>query len=290
MRFVNMSNCQNRTGNFLYTTLVMPEEVVYLKKRKDDPSIGPVAIMVAMEKDLALMRRSMGIQGRAACRILSSRLYRVTHCHQDIAMVGPMIGAPYAVMILEKLVVLGAKKILFFGWCGSVQQGVRIADFVVPDRAVIGEGTSGYYSPNNEYPKPSYGITRAVGVSLQTCSIPFHKGPVWTTDAPYRETREKVLLLQSEGVLGVDMELSALFAAARFRQVEIGALLVVSDELGTLRWRPGFSSSKFNRSRKIAAEVIPAICQKLTLLKGSPKDHHESTKGRNHERDQYDNG
>jgi len=61
----------------------------------------------------------------------------------------------------------------------------------------------------------------------------------------------------------VDMELSALFTVARFRRVEIGALLVVSDELGTLSWRPGFSSGRFNRSRKMAAEVIPAICQKL---------------------------
>lgn len=245
--------------------LVMPEEIVYPRKGENDPRIGPVAVMLAMEKDLTLMRRSMGIQGRATCRILSSRLYKVTRRHQDIAVVGPMLGAPYAVMILEKLIVLGAKRILFLGWCGSIQQGVRIADFVVPDRGVIGEGTSGYYPVDNEYPKPSDAMINAIEQSLQTCSVPFHKGPVWSTDAPYRETRQKVLLLQGEGVLGVDMELSALFTAARFRQVEIGALLMVSDELGTLRWRPGFSSGKFNRSRKTAAEVIPAICERLNL-------------------------
>jgi uridine phosphorylase len=243
----------------------MPEEIVYPRKGENDPSIGPVAVMVAMEKDLALMRRSMGIQGRATCRILSSRLYKVTRRHQDIAVVGPMLGAPYAVMILEKLIVLGAKRILFLGWCGSIQQGVRIADFVVPDRGVIGEGTSGYYRVDNEYPKASDAMINAIEQSLQTCSVPFHKGPVWSTDAPYRETRQKVLLLQGDGVLGVDMELSALFTAARFRQVEIAALLMVSDELGTLRWRPGFSSGKFNRSRKTAAEVVPAICERLNL-------------------------
>jgi purine-nucleoside phosphorylase len=242
----------------------MPEEIVYPRKGKSDPSIGPVAVMIAMEKDVTLMRRSMGVEGRAACRILTSRLYKATYGDQDIALVGPMLGAPYAVMILEKLIVLGAKKIIFFGWCGSIQQGVRIADFVIPDRSVIGEGTSRYYSlSTNEYPRPSDRIIKTIKESLQTCSVPFHKGPVWSTDAPYRETRQKVLLLQAEGVLGVDMELSALITVARFRQVEIGALLVVSDELGTLRWSPGFSSGKFNRSRKTAAAVIPAICQKL---------------------------
>jgi uridine phosphorylase len=241
----------------------MGDEIIYPIKARNDPNIGPVAVMVAMEKDLALMRRSMGIQGTAACGILSSRLYKVKDSHQDFAMVGPMIGAPYGVMILEKLIVLGAKKILFFGWCGSIQHGVRIADFVVPDRGVIGEGTSAYYAQDSEYPRPSEGITMAIEESLESSPIPFHKGPVWSTDAPYRETAREVLLLQGDGVLGVDMELSALLTVARFRQVEIGALLVVSDELGTLRWRPGFSSSKFNRSRKMAAKVICEICQKL---------------------------
>ena len=241
----------------------MSEEIVYPKKGKEDPNIGPVAVMVAMEKDLALMRRSIGIQGTATCRILSSRLYEVKDSHQDIAMVGPMIGAPYGVMVLEKLIVMGAKKILFFGWCGSIQRKVQIADFVVPDCALIGEGTSAYYAQDIEYSRPSDRMTTAIEESLASSSIPFHKGPVWSTDAPYRETTEKVLLLQSEGVLGVDMELSALFTVGRFRQVEIGALLVVSDELGTLRWKPGVSSSKFNRSRKMAAKVIREICRKL---------------------------
>ena len=128
---------------------------------------------------------------------------------------------------------------------------------------MIGEGTSAYYPLNNEFPCPSNGITDAIKESLEQSSISFHKGPVWSTDVPYREIKQKVLLLQNMGVLGVDMELSALFTVGKFRQVEIGALLVVSDEIGSLRWRPGFSSSKFYRSRKMAAEVIPTICQKL---------------------------
>jgi len=241
----------------------MAEEIVYPKKGENDPDIGPVAVMVAMEKDLALMRRSMDIQGGAACRILSSRLYQVTNGHQDIALVGPMLGAPYAVMILEKLIVLGAKRILFLGWCGSLQQSIQIADFVVPDRAVIGEGTSVHYPVNDECPEPSDAMIKVIEESLAESSAPFHKGAVWSTDAPYRETRNKVLLLQREGVLGVDMEVSALFTAANFRGIEIGALLVVSDELGSLRWKPGFSNSKFNRSRKLSAEIVCAACQKL---------------------------
>ena len=99
---------------------MMRDEIVYPRKGKDDKNIGPIAVMVAMEKDLALIRRSIGIDGRAAHKILTSRLYIGKYGHQEISLVGPMLGAPYAVMILEKLIVLGAKRILFFGWCGSI--------------------------------------------------------------------------------------------------------------------------------------------------------------------------
>ena len=244
-------------------SLLMREEVVYARKDKNDPTIGPVAVMVAMETDVALVRRYMGVRGRPLCRIMTSSLYKGTYRDQDVSIVGPMLGAPHAVMILEKLIVLGAKKILFLGWCGSVQESVQIADLLLPDRAMIGEGTSGYYASGNVGPRPSKGIVKAIEDSFEACSVPFHKGLVWSTDAPYRETRQKVLLLQREGVLGVDMEISALFTAARFRSVEIGALLVVSDELGSLHWKPGFSSSKFKKSRKMAAEIVCSTCHKL---------------------------
>ena len=243
----------------------MQDEIIRPRRGKNEPSIGPVAVMVAMEKDLALVRRFMGIQARASYRILTSKLYMATHTDPDIALVGPMLGAPYAVMILEKLIVLGAQNILFFGWCGSIRQSVCIGDFVVPDRAVIGEGTSAHYCIDNQYPRAYDSMVKAIEECCEARSITFLKGPVWSTDAPYRETRDKVLSLQGDGVLGVDMELSALFTVSSFRHVELGALLLVSDELTSLEWKSGFSTNKFNNSRKVAAEVISTICQRLTL-------------------------
>ncbi|MBW2260316.1 MAG: hypothetical protein JRF18_07685, partial [Deltaproteobacteria bacterium] len=140
----------------------MSEEIVSPRRGRKDPTIGPVAVMVAMQKDLALMRRSMDIPGKALSSIAASKLYRRKRGDQDVTLVGPMLGAPQAVLILEKLIVLGAKRILFFGWCGSIQESVRNGDFVIPDRAVIGEGTSMYYPSENEDAKPSNGMVKAI--------------------------------------------------------------------------------------------------------------------------------
>ena len=39
---------------------------------------------------------------------------------RSITVAGPVLGAPYAVMVLERLIALGAKVMLALGWCGSL--------------------------------------------------------------------------------------------------------------------------------------------------------------------------
>jgi uridine phosphorylase len=167
-------------------------------------------------------------------------------------------------MVLEKLIVMGAKKVLFWGWCGSIHKDLCLGDLLLPNSAISEEGTSALYPQSTPCAKPSALVFKAIEESLLASPLPFRTGAVWSTDAPYRETKEKVISYQRQGVLGVEMELSALFTVARFRKVDMGALLVVSDELSSLRWKPGFSNPKFNSSRKMAADIICAACHKLS--------------------------
>jgi uridine phosphorylase len=243
----------------------MSQELIRPRKGRREVAIGSVAVMVAIEKDLTLMRRFMGIRGSASRRILTSRLYETTDGGQKITLAGPMVGAPYAVLILEKLIVLGAKRILFLGWCGSVQEELSIGDFLIPERGIIGEGTSRYYLSGNSRrdSRSSVRVSKVVEKACRANSMPFHTGSVWSTDAPYRETSQQVLSLKKKGVMAVDMESSALFTVSRFRQVETGALLVVSDELASLKWKSGFADRKFNTSRKKASEIIAQTCKEL---------------------------
>ena len=91
--------------------------------------------------------------------------------------------------------------------------------------------------------------------------IDFHAGTIWTTDAVYRETRQQVAAHQQNGILAVEMEISALYSVARFRHVDIVGLLVVSDELSSMTWRPGFKDERFIQGRQTACKVIKKICQ-----------------------------
>jgi len=173
-----------------------------------------------------------------------------------LAVAGPVLGAPYAVMVLERLIALGAKVVLALGWCGSLQNQITVGSLVVPTAAVAGDGTSRHYLAGGTQPVPHPGLCRLLQDRLQATAIPRHYGPIWTTDAFYRETPEQVRHYQSRGVLGVDLELAALFAVGQYRQVAVAGLLVVSDELGDLTWRPDFRSPVFRQSRREAARVV----------------------------------
>ena len=84
---------------------------------------------------------------------------------QPITLTAPALGAPYAVMVLEKLMVLGARMVLALGWCGSLQPGLVIGDLVLPTATVSTEGTSRHY-PLDGQPRTR---TRACTESCGSC-------------------------------------------------------------------------------------------------------------------------
>jgi uridine phosphorylase len=164
-------------------------------------------------------------------------------------------------MVLEKLIALGAQTVVALGWCGSLRADAVIGDLIVPDAAYSEEGTSAHYPVAHSEPRPAAGLCRMLQDRLGAAKVAFHVGRVWTTDAIYRETRSKVRAYGSQGMLAVEMEMSALFTVARYRNVPLAGLLVVSDELFTLTWRHGLRDDHFRRRRQ---QAVSAALDALT--------------------------
>jgi uridine phosphorylase len=171
---------------------------------------------------------------------------------------GPAIGAPMAALTLEKLIALGAKRIILFGWCGAISNTLKVGDIVLPTAAKSGEGTSRYY-PLSFPAAPSVLLRTKLEKVFREGGFPGHGGCVWSTDAVYREERRMLEELRTiDQVAAVDMEFSALCTVASFRHIEFAAVLVVSDELWGEAWRPGFSSDCFKMNKARALELVLA--------------------------------
>lgn len=152
------------------------------------------------------------------------------------------VGAPAAAMTLEELIACGAKTIFEIGMCGGLQAFLQPGDVVVPIEAVRDEGTSYHYLQPEEIASSSERLRSRLISRLNAGRIPHHVGRIWSTDGVYRETREKCRRFRNAGVLGVNMETSAIFAVAKYRRVEAASVQIVSDMLTDCEWQPHFFS------------------------------------------------
>ena len=253
------------------------DAIVNPAKRKHSPDLGSVTVMVSIESDLKKLCRSLGVLEKDYKSIMMSRLYTGDGIEFDFSIIGPVVGASYATILLENLIVWGAKEIIFVGYCGAVSCNVNIGDIILVKGSMIDEGVSRHYdvtgsevitdqyvSNKNAFciSYPSARLSDTLKKAFIHHRVPCKEGIIWTTDAVFRETREKVAYYQTKDVLAVEMETSALFSVAAFRGAGIAAVLVVSDEISDYTWRTGFKDKKFIKSCKDVCKVASSYAKK----------------------------
>lgn len=239
------------------TVRTMAEEdiIIHPRRGKSEKSLPAYGIFIANPSDARFAHDELRKQGGDRRYLHHSDLS--VAAGQELFVAGPAIGAPLATLTLEKLIVLGAQRIILYGWCGSISEELRIGDVVIGDRAVSGEGTSCYYPSSGEI-GPSARLQARLKDFLGQDGSQAKLVHLWSTDAPYREDRQELLRLQkANAVNAVDMEYSALCAVSCFRGVEFAAVFLVSDELYGESWQPGFTSLLFKeKNRRLITRLI----------------------------------
>lgn len=166
-------------------------------------------------------------------------------------------GAPAAVAAFEVLIAVGIKRFILFGGCGAIHPSVKIYDLVIPTWGVREEGTSYHYLPPEVIPKLNDNVVYILQEKLSSITkrlnIRLHVGGIWSTDAIFRETRDKV---SKKGVLCVDMESTGLMSVAIYRNVKLGIVNIVTDELYGNNWVMYDDENKKRNHRKRSCKSI----------------------------------
>jgi uridine phosphorylase len=221
--------------------------------------------MVSCEPDMKFVTAAM--DHPVTVPFFNSTLITQPIRDKGISVAGPFIGAPYAVMLLESLIARGAKKVIVVGWCGALKDGLDVGDILLPSNAIVDEGTSKHYKhldPELPVSAPDLRLFDQLSDYLSSLGIAHEKGAIWTTDAIYRETPKKVESFRNLGASAVEMECSALFSVAEYRNINIAGLLIVSDSVASKTWNPGFRNKKFKQARKTSCDAIMKFLSGLT--------------------------
>jgi uridine phosphorylase len=256
-------------SNWFYYSYLMDTDNYFNKsnalitpsREKGEQPIGPDALMVAIPSELAFLEDLVHAERATLATSNPFKLFLAKRNNDlPLALAGPLLGAPQGVMAMEKLIALGAKRIWVLGWCGSLQPNLLIGDLIIPTTALSEEGTSAHYPVKKKIKETNPLLNTILADALVKAHLSFRTGPVWTTDAIYRETVEKVTDYGKKGLLAVDMEMSALITVALFRSVQLAGLLIVSDELFSLKWRPGFGTKILKKRSREAGRVLLDVC------------------------------
>jgi len=152
-----------------------------------------------------------------------------------VGVIARTIGGPYAVLVAEQLAASGARVILGLTSAGRVSADLPVPSLVVPTTAVRDEGTSYHYVPAAATVAADADLVKALGEELVHIGLPVIAGRVWTTDAPYRETREQLDRHAADGVLAVEMQAASLYAFGAARGICCGIVAHVTNAVGRSR-------------------------------------------------------
>jgi uridine phosphorylase len=139
------------------------------------------------------------------------------------------IGGPYSVLIAEQLQAAGVELIVGLTSAGRVVPDLPLPCLVIAASAVRDEGISYHYLPPAREVACSALIVSALEQELKRTGREVFCGKLWTTDAPYRETKSQLSKWADEGVLAVEMQAASLFAFAAARKASVAYIAMVSN-------------------------------------------------------------
>lgn len=134
--------------------------------------------------------------------------------------------------VIEVNWVTGATKFVMFGSAGSLNREATSGKYVIPCEAYREEGMSYHYAPPADYIKvKNYECVKNI---FDEIHVPYVVGKTWTTDAFYRETKDKFEKRTAEGCLAVEMEVSGVQAVCDYLGFELYNFLMTGDVLSDI--------------------------------------------------------
>lgn len=200
------------------------------RQKKIPKRTAPKICVLDPDGDLVRHLRRIGAAKLSlAWACYHTELYVFTLGRQRLGVIGCAVGAPFAVLVTEELFATGCQLVVSVTSAGQILPNRSPPYFVLVTRALRDEGTSYHYLPASDYAEIRPSVLSLARRAFSNGRIAVEEGAVWTTDAPFRETKEAIALAKRERLLAVEMESAALYAFAMARQKPVLCLAHVTN-------------------------------------------------------------
>ena len=202
-------------------------------------------------------------------------IYKIKYKNMELALFMSRVGSAACVVSYEEVLAMGLEKLIMFGTCGVLDSSIDELAIIIPTSAIRDEGTSYHYKKSSDEIEVNKKYKKEFEKILEENNLSYIEGKVWTIDAPYRETRKKVLTRKEQGCICVDMECSAMTAVAEFRGKELFQFFYAADNLDSAKWEPRTLGNDDRLSDKekiiyLALELAPKMKEKELKKEKTP--------------------
>ena len=187
-------------------------------------------------------------------------IYRFTG-KPDVLLTLGQVGCPACGGNLDLFNAMGVTKVMFCGGGGVLVKDLDVGQILVVDGAIRDEGFSYHYIPASRVLYTDPAVTEKIIDYLEKREVSYLRGLVWTTDAIFRETLDRIELRKQECAKIVEMEQAGCIAVAQFRKFAYGALIYSGDDLSGDDW-----DGRVWRSREGVRYDLVQLCSELVRL------------------------
>ena len=200
--------------------------------------------------------------GYLSCANMERNVYILKYNDTEITFFLAGVSGPWIVADIEELHASGVEKVIIFGNCGVLDNKIEDCSIIIPTKGFRDEGTSYHYVDANEVTNMSHmfdscnslinfdstdiNTNEVIDMNpkyvddfvyiLNEYNFDYTKGYTWTTDAIYRETKEKIKYFKDNGCVCVEMEGTVIAAVCNRLNMDYFTFYYAGDNLDSTVW------------------------------------------------------
>lgn len=196
--------------------------------------------------------------------------------NEKVSVSSTGIGGPSAAISVEELSAIGAEYFIRVGTCGGISLDVMGGDVIIPTGAIRQEGTTLQYVPIDYPAIADFEVVAALKEAADELNAKKHIGIIQSKDSFYGqhspermpvsyELQNKWEAWKKAGVLGSEMECSAIFTVGSVLGKKTGAVLTVL--WNQERRAIGFSDTEMSDTEQAIKIAVNAIKKIININK-----------------------
>ncbi|PFG56271.1 purine-nucleoside phosphorylase [Vibrio sp. ES.051] len=156
-----------------------------------------------------------------------------TYQSKPISVMGHGMGGPSASIYFHELMThYGVKNFIRVGSCGAISDDVELKDLIIAQGASTDSKINRIRFRDHDLAAlANFELLQACYQVIQSKSVKHKVGNVFSSDLFYRPDEDYYHLMEKYGILGVEMEINALYALAAEHKCRALGLCTVTDHI-----------------------------------------------------------